>query len=134
MTLEYRVGVIITFAREDGQPGPGETRQYRASEGWSVEIRDEGCVRIKGYGRTPIPPDIVVPWHRIWEITDIVVPRPDQRHASAMTSALAVGANTVAETRPLGSPRICAEQSCDLAGQPTEKLRCSACGKFTQLT
>jgi hypothetical protein len=37
------------------------------------------------------------------------------------------------DTQPLGSPRVCVEESCDLNGRSTQKLRCPACGEFTQL-
>ncbi len=71
MGYSFRRGAIVTFVREDGQRGPGESYRYPASEGWKVEIQDEGCVEITGYLRKPVPPSLVVPWHRIWEISTI---------------------------------------------------------------
>jgi hypothetical protein len=133
MTFSYRMGAIVTLTREDGNPGPGEMREYKASDGWEVVIRDEGCVEITGYRRRPMPPPIVVPWHRIWEIKAILVPLSGQRGVDPMTSTLAVGTMQV-DTKPLGSLRTCAERSCEMSGQQTDKLRCPACGKFTKLT
>jgi hypothetical protein len=71
MGYSFRQGAIVTFVREDGHPGPGESRHYPAADGWKVEIQDEGCVEINGYLRKPKPPSLVVPWHRIWEISTI---------------------------------------------------------------
>ena len=34
---------------------------------------------------------------------------------------------------PLGTLRVCVEQSCDLRDQPTRSLRCPHCDRFTQL-
>jgi hypothetical protein len=132
MTFNYRMGAVVTFAREDGQPGPGEKREYKANEGWNVEILDEGAVEISGYGRRPVPPSTIVPWHRIWEVTAIPMPLADRRSTASAASVLPVGAHSVVDAQPLGSPRICVEQSCDLTGQRTEKLRCPSCDNFTQ--
>lgn len=71
MTYNYRQGAIVTFTRDDGLPGPGQRQTFSAADGWKVEIQDEGCVEISGYGRQPTPPTRAVPWHRIWEITTI---------------------------------------------------------------
>jgi hypothetical protein len=68
MAYSYRRGAVVTFVREDGQPGPGDTHEYSANDDWKVEIQDEGCVEISQYGaKNPALPKIV-PWHRIWEI------------------------------------------------------------------
>ncbi len=71
MTYNYRQGAVVTFTREDGGAGPGESLTLKASDGWKIEIQDEGCVEITGYGRADKPPSRVVPFHRIWEITTI---------------------------------------------------------------
>jgi hypothetical protein len=71
MAYSFRQGAIVTFTREDGLPGPGETYKFPATEGWKVDIQDEGVVEISGYGRKPMPPSRVIPWHRIWEITSM---------------------------------------------------------------
>jgi hypothetical protein len=68
VAYSYRAGAIITFAREDGQPGPGNSVKYSAAEGWKVEIQDEGCIEISGYGQNPSPPTVVIGWHRVWQI------------------------------------------------------------------
>jgi hypothetical protein len=68
MAYNFRAGAKVTFTRDDGQPGPGQTVEYPAVEGWKVQIQDEGCIEISGYGRDPVPPSIVVGWHRIWQI------------------------------------------------------------------
>ena len=39
MTYSFRRGAIVTFVREDGQPGPGESYTYKASDYWKVEFR-----------------------------------------------------------------------------------------------
>jgi hypothetical protein len=57
--------------RSDGQPGPGESRTFKASEGWKVDIQDEGCVEITNYLAKPAVPSVIIPWHRIWEISTI---------------------------------------------------------------
>lgn len=68
MAYSYRRGAFVTFVREDGQPGPGVSREYKSSNGWKVDIQDEGCVEITQYA-TPSPaPSVILPWHRIWEI------------------------------------------------------------------
>jgi hypothetical protein len=67
----YRRGAKVIFTRDDGHPGPGESRTYGANEGWKVEIQDEGCVEISNYGAKNPEPSRVVPWHRIWEISSI---------------------------------------------------------------
>lgn len=71
MGYSFRQGAIVTFVRDDDKGGPGESYRLPASEGWKVEIQDEGCVEITGYLRKPVPPSRVIPWHRIWEITTI---------------------------------------------------------------
>jgi hypothetical protein len=71
MTYHYRRGAIVTLVREDGQPGPGESATYKFVDGWKVEIQDEGCVEITQYGAPNPAPSVVLPWHRIWEITTI---------------------------------------------------------------
>jgi hypothetical protein len=71
MTYNFRQGAIVTFTRDDGQPGPGESQTFAAANGWKVEIQNEGCIEITGYGQTPVPPSRAIPWHRIWEITTI---------------------------------------------------------------
>ena len=71
MAYSFRRGALVTFVREDGKDGPGESYKFPASEGWKVDIQDEGCVEISGYGMKPVPPSRVIPWHRIWEITAI---------------------------------------------------------------
>jgi hypothetical protein len=69
VAYSFRAGARVTFTRDDGQPGPGQTFEYPAGEGWKVQIQDEGCVEISGYGKKPSPPPtIVVGWHRIWQI------------------------------------------------------------------
>lgn len=68
MTYSYRAGAIVTFTRDDGYPGPGAVVKYPAAEGWKVEVQDEGCVEISGYGQNPAPPTLVLGWHRIWQI------------------------------------------------------------------
>jgi hypothetical protein len=68
MAYSFRAGARVTFTHEDGQPGPGKAIEYPASQGWKVEIQDEGCVEISGYGMEPTPPSLVVGWHRIWQI------------------------------------------------------------------
>ena len=71
MAYSYRSGAIVTFIRHDGQPGPGESTTFKATDGWKVEIQDEGCVEITNYGAPNPGPSTVVPWHRIWEIRTI---------------------------------------------------------------
>jgi hypothetical protein len=68
MTYSYRRGAIVTFVREDGQPGPGESYTYKVSDYWKVEFQDEGCVEISQYGAPDPAPSMVLPWHRIWEV------------------------------------------------------------------
>ena len=68
MTYSYRKGAIVTFTRDDGQPGPGVSVGYKAAEGWKVEIQNEGCVEITNHLATNPTPSRVYPWHRIWEI------------------------------------------------------------------
>jgi hypothetical protein len=68
MAYSFRAGAIVTFMRDDGQPGAGQTIKYPASEGWKVEIQDEGCVEISGYSTNPPPPSLVIGWHRIYQI------------------------------------------------------------------
>ncbi len=71
MTYTYRKGAVVTYMREDGQPGPGESKVYEASDGWTVQIQLEGCVEIANCGpRTPAP-RTVIPWNRIWRITSV---------------------------------------------------------------
>jgi hypothetical protein len=70
MGYSYRQGAVVTFLSADGK-GPGESYRFPASEGWKVEIQDQGCVEITGYLMKPMPPSRVIPWHRIWEITTI---------------------------------------------------------------
>jgi hypothetical protein len=67
MTWSFRQGANITYVRDDGQPGPGQTTIYKTVEGWSVELQDEGCVQISNYRLEPSVL-MVVPWHRIYEI------------------------------------------------------------------
>jgi hypothetical protein len=74
MTYNYRAGAIVTFVRDDGRPGPGEVLEFNATDGWKVEIQDQGCAEITGYLRKPVPPSVIVPWHRIWQITTIPDP------------------------------------------------------------
>lgn len=71
MGYSYRQGAIVTYTRDDGQPGPGASEKFSAAEGWKVEIQDEGCVEITGYLKKPVPPSRAIPWHRIWEITSL---------------------------------------------------------------
>ena len=71
MAYSYRKGAAITYMREDGGPGPGETVTYSASDGWQVEIQDQGCVEVTGYLKNPVPPSLIIPWHRIWQISSI---------------------------------------------------------------
>ena len=71
MSYSYRQGAVVTFARDDGSPGAGQVVKYKASEGWKVEIQDEGCVEISQYGIRNGADPIVFPWHRIWQITPI---------------------------------------------------------------
>jgi hypothetical protein len=47
MTYSFRRGAIVTFVRDDGQSGPGESYSYKASD--------------------PAP-SMALPWHRIWEV------------------------------------------------------------------
>ena len=56
MAYSFRRGALVTFVREDGKDGPGESYKFPASEGWKVDIQDEGCVEISGYGMKPVPP------------------------------------------------------------------------------
>src|SRR6266511_1364138 len=71
MTYTYRKGAVVTYMREDGQPGPGESKVYEASDGWTVQIQLEGCVEIANcVPRTPAP-RTVIPWNRIWRITSV---------------------------------------------------------------
>lgn len=69
MAYNYRKGAIGTFALEDGSPGPGKTMEYKATDGWKVEIQNEGCVEISQYGISNGAKPTVYPWHRIWQIT-----------------------------------------------------------------
>jgi hypothetical protein len=69
LTFNYRAGAIITFTREDGR-GPGDTRTFPATDGWTVKIQDEGCVEVSNY-KIEKEPSRIVPWHRIWEIRTI---------------------------------------------------------------
>jgi hypothetical protein len=71
MAYSYRQGAKVVFTKDDGQPGAGELRVYKASEGWKVDIQDEGCVEISNYLAKPSVPSVIVPWHRIWEISTI---------------------------------------------------------------
>ena len=67
MPWNYRQGATITFAREDGGPGPGQKETYRAVDGWKVEIQDQGCVELTNYRREPSIA-MVIPWHRVYLI------------------------------------------------------------------
>lgn len=70
MTWSFRQGAVVTFSREDGQPGPGTATAYKSTDGWSIELQDEGCVQISNYqGDKSVL--MVVPWHRIHEIRAI---------------------------------------------------------------
>jgi hypothetical protein len=71
MTYNYRQGAVVTFTRDDGQPGPGMSETFKASDGWKVEIQNESCVEITNYLAQPPVPSRVVPWHRIYEIRTI---------------------------------------------------------------
>jgi hypothetical protein len=66
MTYSYNRGCSITFARDDGQPGPGVTYQYLMRDNFKVSVQDEGCVEVMFFGEPSITN--VYPWHRIWEI------------------------------------------------------------------
>ncbi len=68
MAYSYRQGAIVTFVRDDGLPGPGESQTYNARDGWKVDIQDEGLVEITNYLAKPPVPSRIIPWHRIWEI------------------------------------------------------------------
>jgi hypothetical protein len=70
MTWSFRQGAVVTFSREDGQPGPGQSITYRMAEGWSVELQDEGCVQISNFQSQPTVMS-VLPWHRIYEIRSL---------------------------------------------------------------
>jgi hypothetical protein len=69
LTYNYRRGAIVTFTRDDGEPGAGQSIEYDHLEGWKVEVQDEGCVEITQYGAASPAPATVLPWHRIWAIT-----------------------------------------------------------------
>jgi len=71
MTYSYRQGAIIAFTSESGASGPGETVEYKAADGWKVEIQNEGCVEVSQYGVKGGAAPMVIPWHRIWHITSI---------------------------------------------------------------
>ena len=68
MTYNFRAGAKVTFTRDDGHPGPGQTIEYPARDGWKVSIQDEGCIEISAYGKQPSPPAIVIGWNRVWQI------------------------------------------------------------------
>jgi hypothetical protein len=68
VTYNFRAGAVVTFMREDGYPGPGEMVKYPANDGWKVEIQNEGCVEISGYGKEPSPATVVIGWNRIYQI------------------------------------------------------------------
>jgi hypothetical protein len=67
MTWSFRMGAVVTFTRDDGQPGAGQAATYSHTDGWTVEIQDEGCVQLSNYRAEPSVL-MVVPWHRIYEI------------------------------------------------------------------
>lgn len=71
MTYSYRQGATITFASVNGTFGPGEAVEYKSSAGWKVEIQNEGCVEVTQYGTQGGAAPMVIPWHRIWQITPI---------------------------------------------------------------
>jgi len=71
MSYSYRAGAIITFVREDGQPGPGVSHTYSAADRWKVEVQEQGCVEITNYGAPNAAPSRILPWHRIWEIRSL---------------------------------------------------------------
>jgi hypothetical protein len=70
MTYSYRKGATITFVSEDGTFGPGKAVEYKSSAGWKVEVQDEGCVEVTQYIQGGAPA-VVIPWHRIWQITPV---------------------------------------------------------------
>jgi hypothetical protein len=67
MSWSFRQGAVITFMRDDGQPGPGKQQTYRATDGWKVELQDEGCVQLTNWKSAP-PVFMVLPYHRIYEM------------------------------------------------------------------
>jgi hypothetical protein len=71
MTYNYRQGAVVTFVRDDGGSGPGQTVEYKNVDGWKVEIQNEGCVEISQYGTQNGAKPVIVPWHRIWQITTL---------------------------------------------------------------
>jgi hypothetical protein len=145
VTYSYRMGVIITFVRDDGRPGPGVAREFKASDGWQVEIRDEGCLEISGYGRVPVPQNVVLPWHRVWEIAsipspgDVSVPVAAQTLGSAASTAITPSPHRPAPPAPprpgpvvTGPHRVCIMTGCTLAEQPTQAVYCPQCEMRTQ--
>ena len=68
MSYSYNRGCKITFTRDDGRPGPGETLEFLMSASYKVTVQDEGFVEVMYFGKPS-----VTTLYPSWRIYAIVV-------------------------------------------------------------